>query len=675
MRKAIYLMILFVFAAYSFKASAEIRSNEQNSKPTYEVSDLTKNPFGDYESIFGTKDLLPETQMQYNATIFVLRSSMYSHLGRVSPIAYDPVSESYFVVGMSREFDQQTSQLTHAPVKLGWSEDGMSWDTTTVFGIEGFGGFYPSVAVANYSDASDAEEVPYLVYSRALIQSGSEWNFNGGLIITGTASQDEPYIETFDAPENNNPSDAQLWGNMKLKDFVMEGEGYCFGAGILSPVSEGYQYGSYGFWGYYLNDQQQVASTIPQYWTDANFIPSDQPASSYQTAMEFDIDANGKLYAAVHNIFIDDQENRVPGVSTSDDLGNTWSDFNKMPVSFFANYADAAGYDNYMTYGTYNMYAFVTYGEDEFSYFLRLGLYNEGDEQLQEIHIVEVYYKNDSWGVRGVAGLQGSPMILTYSGKFSTQQQIVHQLQGNPLGNELQAVKTADGESILLKWVDVSMTLETEESIPYSYIDRNTNEEVLADDELDGTHTTDMFITYRDIDDTEWMSPGNVTEDSLFDKATWLPNVIKSLKSVTFINSLTPTGITDSDHPYYQMPRPFLRQIADFYPNIVVSSFDATEIVGVEEQHKANYNFELMDAVPNPAQSFADISFNLEKAGRVKLAVYNSMGQLVETLVDSYQNPGIHAVSLNLSEYSSGTYYYSLIVDGKRFTKSLNVVK
>jgi hypothetical protein len=63
---------------------------------------------------------------------------------------------------------------------------------------------------------------------------------------------------------------------------------------------------------------------------------------------------------------------------------------------------------------------------------------------------------------------------------------------------------------------------------------------------------------------------------------------------------------------------------------------------------------------PNPFNPSTTIRFTLTRDERVKLRVFNVLGQLVRTAFDGPLIAGTHEVVLDLSDVSSGMYMYRL---------------
>jgi len=78
---------------------------------------------------------------------------------------------------------------------------------------------------------------------------------------------------------------------------------------------------------------------------------------------------------------------------------------------------------------------------------------------------------------------------------------------------------------------------------------------------------------------------------------------------------------------------------------------------------------------PNPFRGSTRIDFQLPKAGKASLKVYNIQGQAVATLVDGDLSAGRHQVAFNARGLANGIYLYRLEAGGQRLTRKLAVIK
>ena len=69
----------------------------------------------------------------------------------------------------------------------------------------------------------------------------------------------------------------------------------------------------------------------------------------------------------------------------------------------------------------------------------------------------------------------------------------------------------------------------------------------------------------------------------------------------------------------------------------------------------------LHNVFPNPFKDQTNIQYTLSKAGKVRVKVFNHLGQQVKLLADEMQSAGIHNIKLNNSDLSSaGAYFYQI---------------
>lgn len=110
------------------------------------------------------------------------------------------------------------------------------------------------------------------------------------------------------------------------------------------------------------------------------------------------------------------------------------------------------------------------------------------------------------------------------------------------------------------------------------------------------------------------------------------------------------------------------------HPNVLD---DVTVSAGLPSNIENNvpYATVLHQNYPNPFNPKTVIAYELEHADQVKLAVYNSKGELVKVLVNGLQNNGRHSIEFDAKQYHSGIYFYQLETGEKRIIKRMTVLK
>ena len=87
--------------------------------------------------------------------------------------------------------------------------------------------------------------------------------------------------------------------------------------------------------------------------------------------------------------------------------------------------------------------------------------------------------------------------------------------------------------------------------------------------------------------------------------------------------------------------------------------------------------YKLFQNYPNPFNPKTNIKYSVKReTSNVKLIVYDIQGKIISQLVDQKQSAGIYVVDWNATGFSSGIYFYSLIIDGKLFdTRKMILIK
>jgi len=86
----------------------------------------------------------------------------------------------------------------------------------------------------------------------------------------------------------------------------------------------------------------------------------------------------------------------------------------------------------------------------------------------------------------------------------------------------------------------------------------------------------------------------------------------------------------------------------------------ATAIRTPSSATKLPEQFRLEQNYPNPFNPETNIRFSIVKPARVRLTVYNLLGQQVAELVDEYLKAGIYEIDWKAGELPSGLYFYTL---------------
>ncbi|PLW99629.1 MAG: beta-glucanase [Marinilabiliales bacterium] len=96
------------------------------------------------------------------------------------------------------------------------------------------------------------------------------------------------------------------------------------------------------------------------------------------------------------------------------------------------------------------------------------------------------------------------------------------------------------------------------------------------------------------------------------------------------------------------------------------------ESIGMLESSDNNMGLQIRN-FPNPANDFTLISYEIHEPGEVRLSVYDINGRLIETLVETRQQAGIHQQRWNFKGLEPGVYVYTLQVNNQTISKKIVV--
>ncbi len=97
-----------------------------------------------------------------------------------------------------------------------------------------------------------------------------------------------------------------------------------------------------------------------------------------------------------------------------------------------------------------------------------------------------------------------------------------------------------------------------------------------------------------------------------------------------------------------------------------------TVVIGDSHQPHA---YHLYPNYPNPFNPVTIISYDIPQRSDVVLTIYNTMGQVIDILVNQKQKPGFYRVKWNASQVGTGVYFYQLRAGSYLQTRKMVLMK
>ena len=450
--------------------------------------------------------------------------------------------------------------------------------------------------------------------------------------------------------------------------------------GTLGNTGGG-QYGTYGQFGFDYGVEDFTANSIPSAWSVSQFRNPNNVNSTFNGAPRIGADEDGRLYMAVNNIFADDENNRVPAFSTSEDQGATWSAFERMPPTLFEAYRTQHGFEQIGVYRPYDVDAMVVTGVNEISYFFRV-FGADATGNLTNLDLVEARYSSGTWTLSRVAELNGVPLFFSRQDSISeTQGQTAFAVSFgvNPQGHEIGAT-IADNGDMVVKWVDENPARRISLGGTFTayFFDQNTNS--WSSSTLDTVIATDIYFSYRRSGESAWRSAVNITNDDFYDRGTHIPTTVANITDVPIVKlrGLLKSELNPNGTFFASMSAiPDIILEANLSPistnRVQTSSFDAVNPSSVNEVE--NYTFRFHNVTPNPVAESAEVVFTMDTPGTVEIDVFASNGSHMSSVFNGTLDAGLHGLNVDASGLTSGSYYVALTINGDRITQPMVVVK
>jgi len=217
--------------------------------------------------------------------------------------------------------------------------------------------------------------------------------------------------------------------------------------------------------------------------------------------------------------------------------------------------------------------------------------------------------------------------------------------------NRIQIARTPAGDKMFVSWLDTDTTVSAENNAPDIWargFDLTSN--MLSRDPNGEDRPTNVTFGSEATFSAYFFAMGNEVFDNEAGEYT-IPYVYENM---------TPT---DPAQPVqFKYIQDFMFTDADFF------------YVGVEENSLSNDEFvTISQTMPNPAVTNARFNVTLTENANVSVSVTNLMGQTVKVLPTMAMQAGANTVNINVSDLTSGVYFYTVEAGNKAVTKKMIV--
>jgi hypothetical protein len=221
--------------------------------------------------------------------------------------------------------------------------------------------------------------------------------------------------------------------------------------------------------------------------------------------------------------------------------------------------------------------------------------------------------------------------------------------------------RTADGNTLLVKWVD---------ALNY------TSEQDLDGDGVspDTLLTSDIFVSLRRLGSDTWSTRHNLTETPMLDRISWFPDVLPNdMSNIPLLTVQTKTDANDATAK---------AQLVDAQLNVernqyvVLSNYDLSTLLSVGSTVATRSGLSIDRSYPNPASSRFSVSYSVPASGEVSIKVYDVLGNVVlAPIAGERAETGSYTKTFDLATLPTGAYRIVLTQDGASVSQQVTIVR
>lgn len=400
-----------------------------------------------------------------------------------------------------------------------------------------------------------------------------------------------------------------------------------------------------------------MTQSIPPALDNSNFIVPG-PNERTSTVAGIGTDASGGIHlliwarTAAGDAAVGDSM-AMPYISKSTDNGLTWSPMMMLPGAMLASYVTTEGFDivdsSFIGWGPAG---FAVLGPDRYSIVFPYINIKFGGPRHQ---LLEARYNAGNWNIFKITDMNLYAPLDNGDGDFEGQQ----------VQNEVQMVKTVDGNTLVVKWNQL-----------ISYITDGDIDGKDAADKPDTFTTTDVFVVSRATTQGTWSEPKNVTNSEELDRLTWIPtNVIPN--DLTQLPLLEVQAVIDEVEDTTQLEKWVDGQqvLVDRTQLVFVTNVDATPVPSSAPIAGEATASRIGSIAPNPSAGAAIVTVSVAKGGNGSIELWNALGERIAVLADGNLRTGTSSYAIPGAELPVGAYYVALKIDGQTITQPFSVVR
>lgn len=196
----------------------------------------------------------------------------------------------------------------------------------------------------------------------------------------------------------------------------------------------------------------------------------------------------------------------------------------------------------------------------------------------------------------------------------------------------------------------------------------------------------DQYFLFRwDVGSTEWHKIFEIS--SMIELRAYVDN--ERVGVTSFSNGMYYS--TDSGQTWASIGTEEVKPVSvylsgDYFYTTTPGSLFGTDLVRIhlsnfttftsnEAETERPLSIKLNPNYPNPFNPTTNISYEISKPGNVELRVFDITGREIAVLENSFKAAGAYSVTADLSNFSSGIYFYQLSSNGAKFTRKMTLLK